>query len=68
MPSWCCGAGWGRASSPSDLWDAVDEQRLIEVNQSLRVADDIALFRAEMATGASPTTSRGWQDGRPTTG
>ncbi len=42
---------WSRFGSSFDareLWDAVDEQRLIEIHQSLRVAEDIALFRAEM--------------------
>ncbi len=39
----------GSAFSPQELWDAVDEQRLIELRGTLRVADDIALYRAEMA-------------------
>ncbi|MPZ97511.1 MAG: winged helix-turn-helix domain-containing protein [Propionibacteriales bacterium] len=39
----------GSAFDPQELWDAADEQRLIELHQTLRVADDIALFRAEMA-------------------
>ncbi len=44
-----------------DLWDAVDEQRLIEINQSLRVADDLALFRAEMAHRRDGDDLPGWQ-------
>src|SRR4051794_32717193 len=42
---------WSRLGSsfrPHELWDAVDEQRLIEVHQSLRAPYDLALFRAEM--------------------
>ena len=43
---------WSRLGSSyaaRELWDAVDEQRLIELNQTLRVPEDLALFRAEMA-------------------
>jgi uncharacterized protein YcaQ len=43
---------WSRLGSrfdPCDLWDAVAELRLIELHQTLRVPEDIALFRAEMA-------------------
>lgn len=39
----------GSTYSPDELWDAVDEQRIIELRGTLRVADDIALYRAEMA-------------------
>ena len=39
----------GSAFDPQELWDALDEQRLIELNQTVRVPEDIALFRAEMA-------------------
>ena len=42
---------WSRLGSSlaaHELWDAVDEQRLIEVHQSLRAPEDIAMFRAEM--------------------
>ncbi len=39
----------GSSYSARELWDAVDEQRLIELNQTLRVPEDLALFRAEMA-------------------
>ena len=34
----------GSASRPQELWDAVDEQRLIELRGTLRVAEDIALL------------------------
>ena len=39
----------GSAFDPQELWDALDEQRLIELNQTLRVPEDLALFRAQMA-------------------
>ena len=39
----------GSSYSPDELWDAVDELRLIELRGTLRVADDLALYRAEMA-------------------
>jgi uncharacterized protein YcaQ len=46
----------GSAFSARDLWDAVDEQRLIELDQTLRPPEDLALFRAEMA--AAPVSAR----------
>ncbi len=55
---------WSRLGSgfeAKDLWDAVDEQRLIELLQTLRVADDIALFRAEMAQWPGPGELNEWQ-------
>jgi uncharacterized protein len=51
----------GSTFSPQDLWDAVDEQQLIELHQTLRVADDIALFRAEMAAWPGTGELREWQ-------
>ena len=39
----------GSSYSPSELWDALDEQRLIELRGTLRVAEDVALYTAEMA-------------------
>jgi uncharacterized protein len=39
----------GSAYSPQELWDAVDELSLIELRGALRPAEDIALYRAEMA-------------------
>ena len=56
---------WSRLGStfdPQELWDAVDEQRLIELHQALRVADDIALFRAEMAEWPGSGELREWQE------
>lgn len=43
---------WSRLGSsydPSELRDAVDEQRILELRGYLRPAEDIALFRAAMA-------------------
>lgn len=52
----------GSAFSAADLWDAVDEQRLIQLHQTLRVPEDLALFRAEMATWPGAGSLRGWQE------
>ncbi len=43
----------GSGFSPRQLWDAVDEQRLIELHQTLRPPEDLALLRAEMDEGGS---------------
>jgi uncharacterized protein YcaQ len=52
----------GSAFDPRDLWDALDEQRLIELHQTLRVPEDIALFRAEMAAWPGSGELREWQE------
>jgi uncharacterized protein len=52
----------GSAFDPQEMWDALDEQRLIELNQTLRVPEDIALFRAEMAVWPGSGALRGWQE------
>jgi uncharacterized protein YcaQ len=52
----------GSSFSAQDLWDAVDEQQLIDLHQTLRVADDIALFRAEMAEWPGTGPLRPWQE------
>jgi uncharacterized protein YcaQ len=55
---------WSRLGAPFDpqeMWDAVDEQRLIELHQALRVAEDIALFRAEMAEWPDSGELRQWE-------
>jgi uncharacterized protein len=55
---------WSRLGSrfdPQELWDAVDEQRLIELHQALRAPEDIALFRAEMVEWPGPGDLREWQ-------
>jgi uncharacterized protein YcaQ len=51
----------GSAFDPRELWDALDEQRLIELQQTLRVPEDIALFRAEMAQWPGAEPLRDWQ-------
>ncbi|MGZ4536587.1 MAG: DNA glycosylase AlkZ-like family protein [Nocardioidaceae bacterium] len=51
----------GSAFDPQELWDAADEQRLIELHQTLRVPDDIALYRAEMAEWPGSGELRDWQ-------
>jgi uncharacterized protein YcaQ len=53
---------FGSAFDPRELWDAVDEQRLIELHQALRAPEDIALFRAEMAEWPGPGQLRPWQE------
>jgi uncharacterized protein YcaQ len=52
----------GSAFDPQELWDALDEQRLIELQQTVRVPEDIALFRAEMATWPGSGELRAWQE------
>ena len=54
----------GSAYSPQELWDAVDEQRLIELRGTLRPAEDIALYRAEMAEWPGIGEVREWQEDR----
>ncbi|MEO5651336.1 MAG: crosslink repair DNA glycosylase YcaQ family protein [Marmoricola sp.] len=52
---------WSRLGSrfdPQELADAVAEQRLVEVHQTLRVPEDIALLRAEM--GELPHRAQEW--------
>ncbi len=55
---------WSRLGSgfdPQDLWDAVDEQRLIELHQRLLVPEDLAPARAEMAQWPGAGELRDWQ-------
>jgi uncharacterized protein YcaQ len=52
----------GSAFDPQELWDALDEQRLIELHQTLRVPEDIACFRAEMAAWPGSGELREWQE------
>ncbi len=52
----------GSAFHPQHLWDALDEQRLIELHQTVRVPEDIALFRAEMAAWPGSGELREWQE------
>jgi uncharacterized protein YcaQ len=55
----------GSAFDPQELWDALDEQRLIELNQTVRVPEDLALFRAEMAVWPGSGELREWQEDVP---
>ncbi len=52
----------GSAFDPQELWDALDEQRLIELHQTLRVPEDIALFRAQMAAWPGSGELSDWQE------
>ena len=52
----------GSAFDPQEMWDALDEQQLIELHQTLRVPEDIALFRAEMAAWPGSGELREWQE------
>jgi uncharacterized protein len=52
----------GSSFSAEQLWDAVDEQRLFELHQTLRVPEDIALFRAEMSAWPGSGKLRPWQE------
>ncbi|WP_315093621.1 DNA glycosylase AlkZ-like family protein [uncultured Cellulomonas sp.] len=54
----------GSAYDPQDLTDALDEQSIIEFRGMLRVAQDMALYRAEMAVwpGVGPRV-KDWQRG-----
>ncbi len=55
---------WSRLGSAYDrreLSDAADEQRLIDLRGLIRPAEDIALYRAEMAERAQRTDLQGWE-------
>lgn len=54
----------GSSYSPQELRDAVDEQRLVELRGYLRPAEDITLFRAEMAQWPGAGELRDWQEFR----
>jgi uncharacterized protein YcaQ len=52
----------GSAYSPQELRDAVDEQALIELRGMLRPAEDLALYRAEMAEWPGTGELKDWQE------
>lgn len=55
---------WSRLGSsfePGELDDALGTGTLVELQQMLRPAEDVALFRAEMATWPGPGELREWQ-------
>jgi uncharacterized protein len=60
LVAWC---RLGPTYSPDDLKRALDEQRLLELHMLIRPADDIALYRAEMAAWPGPGELREWQEG-----
>jgi uncharacterized protein YcaQ len=58
---------WSRLGSifdPGDLEAAVATGALVELHSMLRPAEDIALFRAEMAAWPGPGELKDWQEGR----
>src|SRR5215211_374919 len=52
----------GSAYTPQELRDAVDEQALIELRGTVRPAEDVALYRAEMAEWPGVGELRDWQE------
>ena len=57
-----CGAGSGRRTTRPSCSEALDEQTILDYRMTLRVAEDLALYRAEMARLA------GLRAGRPRAG
>ena len=58
---------WSRLGSgydPQELRDAVNEQALIELRGTVRPAEDLALYRAEMAEWPGTGELRDWQEYR----
>ncbi len=54
----------GSAFDPEDLEAAVATGALVELHSLLRPAEDIALFRAEMAAWPGPGELKDWQEGQ----
>jgi uncharacterized protein len=52
----------GSTYSPQELRDAIDEQALIQLRGTLRPAEDLALYRAEMAQWPGTGELRDWQE------
>ncbi|MFA6575230.1 MAG: winged helix-turn-helix domain-containing protein, partial [Nocardioides sp.] len=52
----------GASYDPQELSDAVDEQALIELHGLLRPAEDLVLFRAEMAVWPGLGELRDWEE------
>jgi uncharacterized protein len=52
----------GSSYSPAELEDAIDEQTMIDLRGLLRPAEDIALYRAEMAEWPGRGELREWQE------
>jgi len=53
----------GSAYEPDELRDALDGRALIELDLRIRPAEDITLYRAEMAARRDPAKLKGWQRG-----
>ncbi len=51
----------GSSYSPDDLRDALDRQQVIDHRGLLRPAEDLALYRADMAAWPGPEPLRPWQ-------
>lgn len=51
----------GASYRPQDLRDALDEQRLVELDSLARPAEDVALYRAEMAAWPGVGELKEWQ-------
>jgi uncharacterized protein YcaQ len=59
LVAWC---RLGSSYSPIDLATALDDQRLLELHMLIRPAEDLALYRAEMAAWPGPGALREWQE------
>jgi hypothetical protein len=58
---------WSRLGSsyaPADLEAALADWALVELRGMIRPAEDIALYRADMAAWAGPEEMGGWRDGQ----
>jgi uncharacterized protein len=56
---------WGRLGSayePDDLEDALDRQELVELHGMARPAEDLALYRAEMARWRGSEPMLEWEE------
>jgi uncharacterized protein len=54
----------GSAYAPAELEDARSDRALIELRGMIRPAEDIALYRADMAGWPGPGPLRPWQEGQ----
>ena len=54
----------GSAYDPQDLQDALEEQKLIDYESTVRPAEDMALFTAEMAEWPGTGKLRDWEEGQ----
>ena len=62
-PTWCCGAGSARRTTPQRAARRRStSSALLELRGMLRPAEDLALFRAEMAAWPGRGELRDWQE------